>query len=136
MKFLVLLLVVFTASGIYGVDRNNFKTCDQAGFCKRLRSFKPEKSQYSLNLDSVMVHGNVLSAEVNTIDSSTEKKTVLVRCDYLIYLSVVIIYHPWADAKLITILAKYFGISFNITHVTQSWVLNCWTEIKPNPQDA
>ncbi|KAJ0170469.1 hypothetical protein K1T71_013840 [Dendrolimus kikuchii] len=77
MKSLELILFIFTIGGIYAVDRNNFKTCDQSGFCKRLRSFKPEKSQYTLNLDSVLVHGNVLSAEVNTIDTLTEKKTVL-----------------------------------------------------------
>lgn len=79
MKTLGLLLVAALAlSGSYAVDKNNFKTCDQSGFCKRLRGFKPEKSQYTLNLDSVMVHGNVLSAEVNTVDTSTPQKTVLV----------------------------------------------------------
>ncbi|CAH2098841.1 unnamed protein product [Euphydryas editha] len=71
------LLLILTISGILGVDRNNFKTCEQSGFCKRLRSFKPEKSQYSLNLDTVIVHGNVLSAEVVTVDTEGEKKTVL-----------------------------------------------------------
>ncbi|CAB3247164.1 unnamed protein product [Arctia plantaginis] len=47
------------------------------GFCKRLRSFKPEKSQYTLNLDTVIVHGNVLSAEVTTVDTTEEKRTTL-----------------------------------------------------------
>lgn len=80
MKTLGLLLVATLAiSGCYGVDRNNFKSCDQSGFCKRLRAIKPDKSQYSLNLDTVIVHGNVLSAEVVTIDLESEKKTVLVR---------------------------------------------------------
>lgn len=78
MKTLGLLLVAALAISVSdAVDKNNFKTCEQSGFCKRLRSFKPEKSQYTLNLDSVLVHGNVLSAEVVTVDSSTEKKTVL-----------------------------------------------------------
>lgn len=62
----------------FGVDSNNFKTCEQSGFCNRLRKFKPEKSQYALNLDTVIVHGNVLSAEVNTVDTSTDKKIILV----------------------------------------------------------
>lgn len=79
MKTLGLLLVAALAISFSdAVDRNNFKTCEQSGFCKRLRAFKPEKSQYTLNLDSVLVHGNVLSAEVLTVDTSTEKKTVLV----------------------------------------------------------
>ncbi|XP_063898479.1 neutral alpha-glucosidase AB isoform X1 [Helicoverpa armigera] len=78
MKALGLLLVVVLAlSGSDGVDKNNFKTCDQSGFCKRLRGFKPEKSQYTLNLDTVVVHGNALSAEVNTVDTTTQEKTVL-----------------------------------------------------------
>lgn len=79
MKTLGLLLVVaLTISNSLAVDRNNFKSCDQSGFCKRLRPFKPEKSQYTLNLDSVIVHGNVLSAEVTTVDTSTEKRITLV----------------------------------------------------------
>lgn len=79
MKTLIFPLVAFLAiSGSFGVDRNVFKTCEQSGFCNRLRKFKPEKSQYALNLDTVIVHGNVLSAEVNTVDTSTDKKNILV----------------------------------------------------------
>lgn len=73
----LLLVAALALSSSYAVDKNNFKTCDQSGFCKRLRGFKPEKSQYSLNLDTVMVHGNVLSAEVNTVDTSTPQRNVL-----------------------------------------------------------
>lgn len=79
MKTLGLLLVAALAvSWVNAVDRNNFKTCDQSGFCKRLRAFKPENSQYTLNLDTVLVHGNVLSAEVQTIDTESDRRTVLV----------------------------------------------------------
>ncbi|XP_049882112.1 neutral alpha-glucosidase AB isoform X2 [Pectinophora gossypiella] len=78
MRTLGLVLVAALAiSGCFGVDRNNFKTCEQSGFCKRLRALKPEKSQYVLNLDTVIVHGNVLSAEVNTMDYEGDKKVVL-----------------------------------------------------------
>ncbi|XP_028027500.1 neutral alpha-glucosidase AB [Bombyx mandarina] len=78
MKVWALVLVAaFVIIGISAVDKNKFKTCSQSGFCKRLRPFKPEKSQYSLNLDSILVHGNVLSAEVVTIDAADEKRTVL-----------------------------------------------------------
>lgn len=77
MKSLEIILMVLMVAGIHAVDRNNFKTCDQSGFCKRLRTFKPEKSQYTLNLDSVLVHGNVLSAQVNTIDSAIENEKIL-----------------------------------------------------------
>lgn len=74
----LLLVVAFAITGSFAVDKNNFKTCDQSGFCKRLRGFKPEKSQYTLNLDTVIVHGNVLSAEVNTVDTTTHQKVTLV----------------------------------------------------------
>ncbi|XP_013145415.1 PREDICTED: neutral alpha-glucosidase AB [Papilio polytes] len=77
MKPLGLPLIFLFAVTVYGVDRNNFKTCDQSGFCKRLRSFKPEKSQYTLNLDTVIVHGNILSAEVSTVNTETENKIPL-----------------------------------------------------------
>ncbi|XP_039761408.1 neutral alpha-glucosidase AB [Pararge aegeria] len=80
MKALSLLLIAaFGLSGSLAVDRNNFKTCEQSGFCKRLRGFKPEKSQYALNVDSVFVHGNVLSAEVFTVDHDDDKKNILWR---------------------------------------------------------
>ncbi|XP_035450853.2 neutral alpha-glucosidase AB isoform X1 [Spodoptera frugiperda] len=73
----LLLVAALALSGSYAVDRNNFKTCDQSGFCKRLRGFKPEKSEYSLNLDTVLVHGNVLSAEVDTVDTTAQERKVL-----------------------------------------------------------
>lgn len=73
-----LVVFIFATSGVLGVDRNNFKSCDQSGFCKRLRPFKPEKSQYTLNVDSVIVHGNVLSAEVKTVNSEGDNKIPLV----------------------------------------------------------
>ncbi|CAG4975279.1 unnamed protein product [Colias eurytheme] len=71
------LIAVLAINSTLGVDRNNFKTCEQSGFCKRLRALKPEKSQYSLNIDSVFVHGNVLSAEIVTINTEGEKKNIL-----------------------------------------------------------
>lgn len=74
--FLAVLLAVYSS---VAVDKNNFKSCDQSGFCKRLRAFKPERSPFVLNRDTVIVHGNVLSAEVNSVSVEDEKKTVLVR---------------------------------------------------------
>lgn len=81
MKTLAFLLVAFLAINIgFGVDRNNFKTCEQSGFCNRLRKFKPEKSQYAMNIDTAIIHDNVLTAEVNTVDTSTEKNLIIVSC--------------------------------------------------------
>lgn len=84
----LLLVTALALSGSYAVDKNNFKSCDQSGFCKRLRGFKPEKSQYTLNLDTVMVHGNVLSVEVNTIETSTPQRTTLVSINIVFFIYV------------------------------------------------
>lgn len=88
MKSLALFAIAaLTLSCSFAVDKNNFKTCDQSGFCKRLRPFKPEKSQYTLNLDTVIVHGNVLTAEVTTVDTVDGKITTLVRKTRYFFLS-------------------------------------------------
>lgn len=79
MKTLGLLLVGLLAiSGSFGVDKNNFKSCDQSGFCKRLRAFKPEKSHYIVDFENVMIQDNLLFADVNAVDLESESKTVLV----------------------------------------------------------
>lgn len=64
--------------GSFAVDKNNFKTCEQSGFCKRLRAYTPDKSHYVLNIDTVIVHGNVLTAEVFSVTTEAEKKNPLV----------------------------------------------------------
>ncbi|KAL0859961.1 hypothetical protein ABMA27_010277 [Loxostege sticticalis] len=80
MKTLGLLLVGLLAiSGSFGVDKNNFKSCDQSGFCKRLRAFKPEKSHYIVDFENVMIQDNLLFADVNAVDLESESKTVLFR---------------------------------------------------------
>lgn len=97
MRTLGLLVAALALGGCLGVDRNNFKTCDQSGFCKRLRPFKPEKSQYTLNLDTVIVHGNVLSAEVNSVDTESEKKTVLVNTYFILLMNEMITFQCCND---------------------------------------
>lgn len=79
MKTLGLLLVTLLAiSGSFGVDRNNFKTCDQSGFCKRLRGLKPERSQYVADFSNAMLHDNMVFIDVNTVDLESEQRPVLV----------------------------------------------------------
>ncbi|KAL4706124.1 hypothetical protein ACJJTC_012923 [Scirpophaga incertulas] len=80
MKSLNLLVIAFLAiTSCFAVDKNNFKSCDQSGFCKRLRPFKPEISQYVANLTTTSIFGNMLFLDVNTVDRESEKKTVLFR---------------------------------------------------------
>lgn len=79
MKALSFLLVALLAiSGSFGVDRNNFKTCDQSGFCKRLRAFKPERSQYIADFTNALIHENLIFVDVKTVDLESEQRTVLV----------------------------------------------------------
>lgn len=40
---------------VSAVDRNKFRTCDQTGFCRRLRSYQPESSPFKLDVNSINV---------------------------------------------------------------------------------
>lgn len=76
MKTLSLLFLLSLATyEVVGVDRNNFKTCEQSGFCKRLRAYRPGQLRYVLNFDTVIAEGHSLTAEVLYID---EEKNILV----------------------------------------------------------
>jgi alpha 1,3-glucosidase len=64
----VLILVNFDFSS--GVDRNNFKTCEQSGFCKRQRNYKPDISPYVVQSDTLKIQYGHLTAQVlNTKNS-------------------------------------------------------------------
>lgn len=76
MWLIKLVFLCLVLSQGYAVDKNNFKTCDQSGFCKRLRGFKPDKSLYRLNLESIKVTDNVLTAEVFTVYPGSDNKDV------------------------------------------------------------
>eukprot|EP00035_Acanthoeca_spectabilis_P021200 m.436923 g.436923 ORF g.436923 m.436923 type:complete len:902 (-) comp18037_c0_seq1:24-2729(-) len=41
-------LVAAAAPGAVGVDRGNFKTCEQSSFCKRNRAIEPNQSKYNV----------------------------------------------------------------------------------------
>ncbi|XP_074037232.1 neutral alpha-glucosidase AB [Leptinotarsa decemlineata] len=62
--------ILITASSLYfclAVDKNNFKTCDQSSFCRRLRNVKPDNSKYELDLSSLQVTDDSIEAKlVNT----------------------------------------------------------------------
>uniref|UniRef100_A0A0N4ZV17 Gal_mutarotas_2 domain-containing protein n=1 Tax=Parastrongyloides trichosuri TaxID=131310 RepID=A0A0N4ZV17_PARTI len=47
-----LFLILLALIGIFGVDKNNFKTCEQSGFCKRHRNFK-SSPDYSVDSSSI-----------------------------------------------------------------------------------
>ncbi|CAG9763272.1 unnamed protein product [Ceutorhynchus assimilis] len=46
------------------VDKNNFKTCEQSSFCRRLRKYEPGNSVYHLDLSSLQVNENSIEASL------------------------------------------------------------------------
>ncbi|XP_072378517.1 neutral alpha-glucosidase AB-like [Diabrotica undecimpunctata] len=59
--FSVILFIVLYVSA---VDKNNFKTCEQSSFCRRLRSVKPGESKYELDLGSLEITDNSLESKL------------------------------------------------------------------------
>ncbi|KAG5872523.1 hypothetical protein JTB14_004397 [Gonioctena quinquepunctata] len=56
------------------VDKNNFKTCDQSSFCRRLRNVKPDDSKYELDLSSLQVSEHTIEAKLKNLDAGAEFK--------------------------------------------------------------
>ncbi|XKL63534.1 hypothetical protein PGB90_005898 [Kerria lacca] len=64
----ILIFFFISLYHINAVDRSKFKTCDQSGFCKRLRASKPELSPFkiirnSINVSSIGVEGSLVNAD-------------------------------------------------------------------------
>ncbi|KAB0792317.1 hypothetical protein PPYR_14276 [Photinus pyralis] len=59
----LLILSTLIACG-FAVDRNNFKTCEQSSFCRRLRATKPSDTKYELNLSSLQISDNAIESEL------------------------------------------------------------------------
>ncbi|KAL3874005.1 hypothetical protein ACJMK2_037076 [Sinanodonta woodiana] len=60
-RFFVSLLLI---SQVFGVNKENFKTCDQSGFCKRQRAMEPGKSPYVVMMDSINVKPSKIEVQV------------------------------------------------------------------------
>lgn len=60
----VLFYCVCLLSVVLGVSRDNFKTCDQSGFCKRQRAMVPGHSHYVVELSSINMTPSSLELEV------------------------------------------------------------------------
>ncbi|GAB0095795.1 neutral alpha-glucosidase AB [Sergentomyia squamirostris] len=57
-----LLGLLFTLTG--GVDRNNFKTCDQSSFCRRCRKVEPGDTPYEVQLSTVKIFPDHVTADI------------------------------------------------------------------------
>lgn len=68
-----LLVLLFPA--VLSVNRDNFKTCDQSGFCKRHRAVEPGSSPYVVLMDTVSVKPT--SIEVLLLNTNNDVRLLL-----------------------------------------------------------
>ncbi|CAH1118336.1 unnamed protein product [Phaedon cochleariae] len=59
---------------IQAVDKNNFKTCDQSSFCRRLRAAKPGESKYELDLSSLQVSDHSIESVLLNTEAGIQLK--------------------------------------------------------------
>nr|WBW70124.1 venom protein [Lampona murina] len=63
---------------VRSVDRSNFKTCEQSGFCKRHRNIQPGHSPYHLDMNSFKVNPTQIEGViVNTQNGVTLKLDII-----------------------------------------------------------
>ncbi|GAB6021663.1 hypothetical protein CHUAL_004245 [Chamberlinius hualienensis] len=74
MKFIIVILGCFLPF-IITVDRTNFKTCDQSGFCKRNRNTKP--NQFDLLMNSLKILSNSVECELLNTETNVHYKLFL-----------------------------------------------------------
>ncbi|XP_064599881.1 neutral alpha-glucosidase AB-like [Liolophura sinensis] len=58
------LFVLFLLPWTLAVDRGNFKTCEQCGFCRRHRAMQPNQSPYVILMDSLVIHPYKIEVQV------------------------------------------------------------------------
>uniref|UniRef100_A0A3Q3SXD8 Glucosidase II alpha subunit b n=1 Tax=Mastacembelus armatus TaxID=205130 RepID=A0A3Q3SXD8_9TELE len=60
----LLLWLAVCLTGIWAVDKGNFKTCDQSAFCKRQRALKPGESPYRALLETLELTNTRLTLQL------------------------------------------------------------------------
>ncbi|XP_049774510.1 neutral alpha-glucosidase AB [Schistocerca cancellata] len=68
------LVFLILLSSSLGVDRGNFKACQQSSFCKRCRAVEPDKSVYVLHLNTLKIEDSVVSAEIQNTQNLVKFK--------------------------------------------------------------
>ncbi|XP_070495450.1 neutral alpha-glucosidase AB [Chironomus tepperi] len=64
-RYTLIFLLVISVINILAVDKNNFKTCEQASFCKRSRNVQHEKSPFEVNIDTLIVSPNHINVDLS-----------------------------------------------------------------------
>ncbi|EDV29833.1 uncharacterized protein TRIADDRAFT_37096 [Trichoplax adhaerens] len=63
-KLRLLLVTAIVIIAVNGVDRSNFKTCNDSSFCKRNREISPNQSPYNVVDDSISIQGSKISFDI------------------------------------------------------------------------
>ncbi|CAH1961004.1 unnamed protein product [Acanthoscelides obtectus] len=77
MAFLRVIPILYVASCSLAVVKENFKTCEQSSFCRRLRGFKAEVSPYQLDLTDLLVTDNALETKLINTETNSHFKVSL-----------------------------------------------------------
>ncbi|XP_060520046.1 neutral alpha-glucosidase AB [Cylas formicarius] len=75
MRIIILGFCVFLTT--VAVDRNNFKTCEQSSFCRRLRNPKQDGSPYELDLSALQIFDNYVETKLINVQANIDLKFTL-----------------------------------------------------------
>lgn len=71
-KVVVCLILISSTHFVHSVDRNNFKTCEQASFCRRCRSMSPGSAPFAIIDDSVQISSHDIKASLLNKDAHVQ----------------------------------------------------------------
>lgn len=69
-KLSIVLLTIFCFLGATGVDRNNFKNCEQSSFCRRLRRSEPDVSKFKLLPESIQTYKHYILLDLQHTETN------------------------------------------------------------------
>lgn len=72
-----LLVLALAAGTVRCVDKNNFKTCEQASFCKRNRKLEPNHSPYTVDPASISAGGSTVTFTIPNSETSVPLSVTL-----------------------------------------------------------
>lgn len=78
-KFLLLVLLIGNVSL---VDRGNFKTCEQSGFCKRNRNMKPGESPYQVQVSTLRILPTKVEVDVVNTNNGVVLRLELIALEH------------------------------------------------------
>ncbi|XP_076463388.1 neutral alpha-glucosidase AB-like isoform X2 [Babylonia areolata] len=68
-------VLVLSLASVFAVQRDNFRSCDNVGYCKRHRALQPGSASFVVDVESMKLHPTSVSLEV--LDRKSSVKFVL-----------------------------------------------------------